>query len=486
MLDEAAQEYEAIARERQELAELLPWLWEHLPKCLVECLPNTGNGTPERQMLEIISQVVVSGVLPWRVKFFDHEGKERWLPISLYVCGPSGAGKGNMKDSVELFQKGHAQRLKDRSAEERQKAQQAHKQWAAFQSEKKKPTGKKAAPDETAAPAGEGSSFPYGTEPKVPEIQHVLFSGSTTKLGLIKEMRNYKDWPVLIAITEADAITKNRSHKEDMKVIMRNLPSGETIGNNSVSNGFMEISNPKGSWMISGTPGQTVNLFESCDDGTANRCFYICLPGNNKYNYGEDIDDSGHKIEDNKARRIQRFAALSIYMENLTATVHFPILIRKQIAEFIKGEINKHALKGSEAINNYNRRMIEKFYQFSGIMAVLFASDNHLPTFCEQDISVTEREIEIGIKLFPYLNEQAYKVLSMLPDTSKPINKTNHKLREEFLRILPCTFSTNQAVEIATQRNICERSSVFSTIKSWMDFNLISRTGHGKYKKANC
>ena len=379
---------------------------------------------------------VLSGCLPGVSGIYD--GHLCYPNLFVFVIAPAASGKGALKFAKCLGSAYHDELL-EISKKEKQDYKNA---WVRFEIESTKYKKGK-----------------LETQPEEPEergFKTLFIPANSSSAMLIRHLNQNEDSGILF---ESEADTLGNVLKQDWggySDLLRKSYHHEAISYSRKSNSdFIEISQPKLSVALSGTPGQVTSLIPSAEDGLFSRFMF----------YAFEIDSAWRDVSpEGRSQNFQEFyRGLS---REVLGMVHF---LKSYPTEF---DLTKEQWK---KLNETFRKLMEETNLLIGKEALSIVKRMGLICFRIAMILSTIRRFEeksLGTKLI--CNDDDFQVAIWLAETyfehgifvydrlpRYQVNKFQFKnvRKQEFFNALPNKFQRKEAIEISEQLQIKKRTA---------------------------
>lgn len=307
-------------------------------------------------------------------------------------------------------------------------------------------------------------------EPAKPKQLMFFIPGDISEASLVGHIGD-NEGKGCVFETEADTISG--ANKQEWggfsPVLRKNFHHEDISRSRKTDDEFTEISNPRFSFLTTGTPDQVKRLIPNSEDGLYSRfLFYIfSTPYKWRTTFTEKIDDSmdiilsklGKSFCDNQKNSAQRSFALS-------------------------------PSQGEKLDNTFEKRLIKMNYEGCrdeavsvllrhGLIAFKIAMTISALDSKEDTIICSDKVFDLSIKLTTDI-----LLVNSIEQLNK-ISRSNKKSKQNlFLKSLPNKFDRKQAVEIASQIGIPKRSAD-GYLKIFQEKNKIIKQKHGSYHKSS-
>jgi len=379
---------------------------------------------------------VLSGCLPGVSGIYD--GHLCYPNLFVFVIAPAASGKGALKFAKCLGSAYHDELL-EISKKEKQDYKSA---WVRFEIESTK--------------YKKGKLEEQPEEPEERGFKTLFIPANSSSAMLIRHLNQNEDSGILF---ESEADTLGNVLKQDWggySDLLRKSYHHEAISYSRKSNSdFIEISQPKLSVALSGTPGQVTSLIPSAEDGLFSRFMF----------YAFEIDSSWRDVSpEGRSQNFQEFyRGLS---REVLEMVHF---LKSYPTEF---DLTKEQWK---ELNETFKKLMEETNLMIGKEALSIVKRMGLICFRIAMILSTIRRFEeksLGTKLT--CNDDDFQVAIWLAETyfehgifvydrlpRYQVNKFQFKnvRKQEFFNALPNKFQRKEAIEISEHLQIKKRTA---------------------------
>ncbi|SNB31327.1 conserved hypothetical protein [Flavobacterium psychrophilum] len=421
-------------------------VYENLPEFLKEITsPFDGR---ERDIVLLSSIGVLSACLP---KIFGiYDGRRFYPNLFLLIVAPPASGKGVMNSSKSLIEKIHHY-IKDASIFEIEECEQEQK-------------GKK------------------HTNQKCPELEIKIIPGNVSSAKFYKHIKNSNPG-VLVFETEADTIsTMLKQDWGNFSDVLRKSFQHETISiSRDTDDKYFEISNPKLSLVLSGTPDQVRPLIQSKENGLFSRFLFYCFDDATGW---KDISPNGVKTDYHQLFTNSGEEIFCLYEKLINNEVNIEI----QLTDFQWETINSTMTLACDAFIKEKKLDIIPILKRHGVMifricmiltTIRLKENNSFENiiFCE------DQDFQCALEIIKSSIDHSIKVSSLLSNETDKNGKPLTVNDIIFYSELPENFERKKAVEIGITNNIPTRTVDFLLKKGIKDKRLI-KIKNGAYKRA--
>ena len=246
---------------------------------------------------------------------------------------------------------------------------------------------------------------------------------------------------------------------------------------------YVEITNPRLSLLLAGTPHQLLNLIPNTENGLFSR-FLIYNP--HIKNQWIDVFDGGEEVDDEQYFNSlgNRFFYLYNMLRNANHSAKFVLTVEQQKLFNATFEHWQEELSGffGEQITPSVRRLGLITFRIAMIFTALRLE------FSGQSLEVdtltcNDQDFENAIFIIETLLDHLASIFSLMPDTSENNqNTTLLPIITTFLQQLPNQFSQSQIVPISETLGLT-RTTTYHYLKILIEHNKVKRIKHNSYEK---
>jgi len=313
------------------------------------------------------------------------------------------------------------------------------------------------------------------------ELQPLFIPGNISSSALIEQLQK-NDGVGIICESEADTIsTALQQDWGDFSDILRKAFHHESISLKRRKGGeYIEVTSPKLSCAITGTPDQIKGLIPSVNNGLVSRFlyYYFTEPAQKKEigRLAGKINLSEHFAEI-ASEVLVKFQKISQHssIEFLLTDDQFTVLnsLFKKYEDEAQSFINGHA-------NSLVNRLQLMSYKIAMVLSVLSTDLTALGD--RQQIKCKDQNFEIALALSEIYFQHAIAVFRRLSAKSNCTSSSLKGLVKNFYDLLGEEFSREKAIEIAKGLSIKERTAA-NYLKQLVETKHLEKLAHGKYKK---
>lgn len=424
-----------------------PWL--KLEKSLTPLLRESVEAldTIEKKKLFLLSMVTACSSLFTALTSSYHQRKV-FSNLFLFVVAPPASGKGLMTSARVALSKIHEELIK-----------QSKTNLKIYR--------------EAFAAAIKSKSSP----PDKPPFVILFLPGNCTSSKMVQHIHENGLNPLLILETEATTLASaNKSQYGDFSDIVRKSFHGEPISyTRKFNDEFIEVNEPKLGILLSGTPGQVLSLIGSPEDGTFSRYMFFSF---NEKDEWQDVNGNGC-LDFSDLLFSQKEEYYKLWKFFSGRDVRFELTTNQwdELNSMFRDE-----LETVNAVNNpYGSGVVKRhglmFFKMCMVLTAfrMFELKNR-----DNTIECLDKDFEIAKYLVSISLDSSLDILEQLPKPKQAIKGKTRK--EEFLKSLPISFETAQALEIGAKQNIPVR-----TVYRWLNYlalnGSLSWEHHGVYSK---
>ena len=411
----------------------------------------------ERDTFLTTALAIISGCLPNVTG--EYHGRTVYPQLYVFVLAPAASGKGAMQSSKDLTDKYQDEVLKN-SNERKKEYERKFDEVKNLNKYKKK---------------GEQME----ELPEKPPFKVVFIPANTSIAKIIEHLQD-NEGPGIICETEADTLgVALKTDWGGYSDILRKAYHNERISSSKKTNNeYIQVNNPQLAVALSGTPKQVYDIIKSAEDGLFSRFIFYQFKTNSKW---LDPSPFGGRIN-----LTEHFAKLSInvyemtlFMNNNKTKIH---LTKEQWEKFnpIFAEYLNHisAFVSDEA-QSIVKRLGLNLYRICMILTTLRKFEANTQN---TDVTCSNEDFEVALQLVDVYLKHSILMYEKLPkqeEENTPFKSGQNK--KLFFEALPDRFLRKEAVQIATNFNMAERT-VSSFLKNCLG-KYLEQPEYGVYKK---
>ena len=439
------------------LADLRPipeTIHNHLPSVLSKQL-DRYDLREEKDVFIAGGLGVLSGCLT-NVRGQYANGEYHYPNLYIFIVAPAGGGKGALNDAAKLARPLH-RKLKRQSRAKRA-------QWEEKQEE-------------------DGDDLDGGAKPP---LHHFIVPGNTSASALIQVL-NDNDGQALMIETEADTLSQTMEKEwGNFSDILRKAHPHEPISSGRIDE-VREVENPRLSLVLSGTPDQLPRLVDEVGNGLWSRlCPFGFIPTSEWKDVSPLYTDDDRTFSLSAEKRPGE-EVLELY--EVLANRSKPLDLRLSKAQW--KELNETGRRAKEKVHQdlgfagdgVAHRMGIHVFRIASILGVWNAWDQ------SKDLADEDRSQLV----VDYGSFKAAKLLGQLfarhninlldAMSGSDLGDEVNKLEQKWLKQLPVEFQTAEAVSMAKDLQIAERTAK-RRLRQWTEENVLEKLQRGHYKKS--
>ena len=406
----------------------------------------------DRDILLLGSLMVFSACLP---NIYGIYGERVVYPnLYLFVLSPASAGKGRLalcRKLVEPIHKSFREKSKIESEDFRKKQ-------AEYASSKDKTNLE---------------------PPAVPPLRMLFIPANNSATGF-SQLLNDNNGSGILFETEADTLSNalKSEYGNYSEGLRKAFHHEETAFNRRKDKEYVEISEPRLSVILSGTPAQYRLLIPNAENGLASR--FITYRMNVQIIWNNVFSGDPCSSLDNYFFQLGlRYFDFYRYLNQLTQTVRFELTTEQQIefnSRFDQLQVDYVALYGLEFIASVRRMGLIAFRLMMILTTLRVMDDGEIYNV------LTCRDIDFNavLSMVEVLLEHSAYQFKQLPTENKTYEKST--LKDKFLRNLPIEFSRKDYLSVADELNIPSKTAD-KYIKKYVTSGLINHFSHDQYSK---
>jgi hypothetical protein len=429
---------------------------DHLPEFLQECCSNFKSKR-ERDIFLVSALAVLSGCLPNVYGYYD--SRKVYCNLFLFIIAPPASNKSVAKWAKEL-------------------GAPLHSRFSQINLE--------AINDYNAALKDYNSSKVNYDIPSIipekPTKKFLYIPADSSSAAFYKLVSGNEERGILFE-TEADILSENFSKEwGNYNTFLRDAFHHESYTYaRKINDEFVEITEPKISAVLTGTPNQVKRLIDDVQNGLFSRFMFYCFEESPKWknvfmekdqgalkhkflNYGTKIQDLYFKLH-NSQHQIQ-FS----FTEDLVENFNYVAVIRMK--EFIEKWGNDSAAT--------IKRLGLIVFRLAMILSILRRIDD---VEIEEKIYCTEDDYWASVMITETLMEHASLVSDLISKYTTKQRRFSEP-RIKYFDSLPEEFSRKEADRLAIELKINLKTAE-KYLSDFITDNLLVRTEHGKYRKTS-
>lgn len=432
---------------------------EHIPETVHDRLPSVLSkqlgqyGLQEEKDVFIAGGLgILSGCLT-NVKGQYANGEYHYPNLYVFIVAPPGGGKGVLDDAAKLARPLH-RKLKQES-----KARQA--QWKQRQEERDESDGE-----------------------SKPPLHHLVMPGNTSAAAII-QMLNNNGGEAMMVETEADTMSQTMEKEwGNFSDILRKAHPHEPISSGRIDE-VREVEKPRLSVVLSGTPDQLPRLVEEVGNGLWSRlCPYGFIPTTEWKDVSPSYTEGDRTFSLGGKRPAEDVRELYMVLDRRSK----PLCVRLQQSHWEKiNEIGRKAKDKAHqdlgfAGDGVAHRMGVHIFRIASILAVWNAWDKSIGLTDEDRSRLVagDESFQAALTLGQLFTKHNLRLLDAMSETD--LGSEVNKLEQKWLEALPCEFETAEAVALAEEFRIAERTAK-RRLKEWTEDGVLEKLKQGHYRK---
>lgn len=420
-------------------------IYNNLPELIKELTKPFKGRERDIVLLSVIG--VLSACFPKVYGIYD--GNRYSTNLYLLIIAPPASGKGIMNKAQKLIEKIHSN-IKEASL---------------FEMDECKKSQKKSKDKNT----------------KCPELDIKLVPGNVSSSKLYKHLEKSL-YGLLIFETEADTIsTMLKQDWGNFSDVLRKAFHHETLSiSREIDDKFFEISNPKLSLVLSGTPNQVSPLINSQENGLFSRFMYYYF---DEPSYWKDVSPQGQfqdtsLLFSESGDKIAEIYAILLKNERdikVDLTIEQWNELNENMTFLVSSFIKISKLNILSSIKRYGVIL----FRICMIFTIIRNKDN---LSNEEMFYCDDRDFQCAFEIVKLTIDHSIKVSNLL-DIQKSDPKKKLKLREALLYSkLPSKFTKKEAIEISKTLGIPSRSLDF-ILNKLIKIKLLMSYSNGLYQR---
>lgn len=442
------------------LPHFAPEVYQDLPSLLRDAVSRMN--IPQEKDLVLIGSIATlsSALLPLRTIY---HGKTIYPNLFLFVPGPAGSGKGRLDFCYRLVRPIHNEK---------------HDLWKLAQEEYNQEMDRYRALSK--------KEKAVAVAPVKPPISLLKIPANSSATVFAEAMADNGN--MLMFETEGDTVVNTfKSDYGNYSDNFRKAFAHEEFGylRRGNDNEEREVSSPRLSVVLSGTPEQVKSLIHDAENGLLSRFVFYCMSGTSEWLDGFSDYDSSSPLEKVFDALGDRF--LGFYRElNKTPEVRFSLsLVQKErFNDFFRAEKQKMLELNGELYTASTHRLSWAALRIAMVLTSLRVMDSgHFTEALE--CSDTDFETVMSmIRTISAHNDYIFNVLNDGVSEDVKVSETySSAARDSLLSLLPVDFNAKDlkaaAVHIGKSLRTVERQ-----IRRAIDKGQVRELGKGKYRKS--
>jgi hypothetical protein len=446
---------EPLAKEKDYLKStpIIPEsVYENLPPILFEsCL--VFKDPRERDVFLTGALTILSGCLP-NVSGVYH-GSTVFPSLFSFILAPAASGKGALKFAKALADKYHLKTV----AQSVQDKKNYDKEIADLKGQKPKSVSNQAITEK-------------------PNFKVVFIPANTSSSKIIQHL-DHNEGRGIICETEADTLGFTfKKEWGSYSDILRKSFHHEKISISRKTDGeFVEVNNPQLSVALSGTPKQIFNIITSAEDGLFSRFIFYAFKSKSVW---LDPSPKGNTVNLTEFFSKQSIKVLELveYFENDSMVFNLTDAQWNRFNPLFSFFLSQTKTFVSEDAESVVKRLGLILYRFCMLFTAIRKFSSNIP---EKEVYCSDEDFETALLLTEIYLQHSIFMFNNLPKQEEKGPFKSGQNQKLFFDALPTHFSRKEAVELAIQFNIAERT-VDSLLKICIGTYLI-QPKYGTYEK---
>lgn len=386
-------------------------------------------------------------------------GRTVYPQLFSFILAPAASGKGALQSAKELADKYHTETLKN-SVDQKKEYDNKMAEYKRAQRYKKKQ-------EETEQDI-----------PEEPPFKVVFIPANASNSSLIQHLQK-NEGRGIICETEAD--TMGQAFKNDWgsySDLLRKAFHHEKISiSRKTNNEYYEINNTQLAVALSGTPKQVFNIISSAEDGLFSRFLFYVFKTNSIW-----IDPSPYG---NHINLTDHFAKLSNTVYELVLFLNVgktEVSLTKEQWEKFNLTFNKYLQYISTFVSDDAQGVVKRLglilYRFCMIFTTLRKFEEQR---LETGFECLDIDFESALTLVEVYLQHSIIMFNNLPKQEEQGPFKSGENKKQFFDALPTRFTRKEAIELAKNFNIAERT-VGTLLKNCLGTHL-QQPEYGVYEK---
>lgn len=419
--------------------------YDNLPELILQ-LTNPFNGR-DRDIILLSTITVLSACLPKVYGYYD--GNKYATNLYLLITAPPASGKGIMGKSKILIEKIHNS-IKQNSLSEIENCKRSN-------------IGKK-----------ENKKI-------CPDLVLKILPGNVSSSKIYKHLQN-DVYGLLMFETEADTVSSMlKQDWGNFSDVLRKAFHHETISiSREADDKYFEISHPKLSLVLSGTPGQVAPLINSQENGLFSRFIFYYFNDTTQW---KDVSPAGNPMDEDYT--FQAVGDLVFQLHNNLLKRESGIEVKLTVAQW--ETFNELMTNAVNALIHINKTEILPSVKRHGVIMfricmILSLIRNHELEIEDNTIYCDTKDFDTAIKIIKVTLDHSIIVSNLLAKDNSD-NKRKLNMRETIIFAqLNQNFTRQDFLAIGAQSSIPKRTLDFMIYK-FLRLELILKISNGKFQK---
>jgi hypothetical protein len=385
-----------------------------------------------------------------------YNGAELYSNLYVFIIAPAASGKGALTFAKTLGDAYHENLLN----ESRTKKKAFEIEMRAFKQQSSK-----------------GKENDNSEMPEAPPFKILFIPANNSSSRVIQHLQD-SDSQGIFCETEADSMGANlKQDWGNYSDLLRKAFHHEKVSLSRKTNDeFVEIKQPRLSVALSGTPSQVQNLIKSSEDGLFSRFLFYTFKTETVWR------QAGATMQG--VNLTQHFNELSIkvlhFVEYLESQSHINFNLTESQWDKLNAFGNKSLTTLTTSVNenlaSTSKRLAVILYRICMIISGLRYFDNGE---APQEFICSDEDFEAAFLLIQVYEQHSVHMFNELPRESASTSKT----LKQFFDALPAQFQRKEAIAIAQNFNIAERTAD-EYLKKLLSSKWLDNSRYGWYDKA--
>jgi hypothetical protein len=433
-----------------------PTVYAHLPP-LLQSATDIFTDPRERDVFLTAALSILSGCLPNLRGLYDQ--RRQYPNLFSFIIAPAASGK-----SVLSFAKMLGDAIHQSLLDENEVALRQYRQELA---------------DYKLAVSSHRQGQPLPEEPQKPPFKLLYIPANASSAMVIKHLRDTSGAGIMCE-TEAD--TLGAVLKQDWggySDLLRKAFHFEKISySRKASNEFYEISEPRLSVAISGTPNQVLRLIPSVEDGLFSRFLFYAFAVKSTW---RDVSPGARRIDRNQyfADLSQQILSMSQFFESFPVDFDLTEQQWTQLNDLYAERLEASAALLGEEADSSVKRLGAILFRLAMILSACrrFEHADGSSTMICDDV-----DFEVACQLTDVYMEHSQFLYEWLPAEQVQFDRKMSPRKVMFIQRLPEAFETHTAFEIGKECGLSQ-STVQRLIRSLIGTGTLTHSTHGRFEK---
>lgn len=429
-------------------------VYDNLPPILFESC-KVFKGAREKDVFLTGALAILSGCLPNVSGLYS--GSIVYPSVFSFILAPAASGKGALKFAKALADKYHSNLL-----EESQEAKKIYEEkLAAYKMLK-----------------GKGKLEENQEMPIEPKFKVVYIPANTSNAKIIQHL-DWNEGKGIICETEAD--TLGQTFKNDWgsysDMLRKSFHHEKISVSRKTDAEFVEVNEPQLSVALSGTPKQVFNIIASAEDGLFSRFIFYVFKTDAVW---LDPSPKGNPInltEYFKTQSSQVFKMVEFFERD-----EMVLLLTDEQWDKFNPIFSSYLVQISTFVSDDAQSVVKRLGIILFRLCMIFTAIRKFDTNDQQkEIYCSDIDFETALTLIKTYLQHSIIMFENLPKQEEQGHFKSGENKKQFFDALPNRFSRKQAVELAKNFNIAERT-MGNLLKNCLVSHLI-QPEYGVYEK---